>query len=403
MDTSKFIELLRAKIEEANRNVAEIEQFKLVGQRTFGYKANYYDEEQVEGALLKLSQWQQVIQDVLKSYYHSDQHDNYIRFGKTINRVKEGFDYKVEIPKEYRRGITVLSGILESLELLGDLSMGAHEQSSAIAKPKKIFISHSKNDEEFVTELIRLLRLVGFERQEIFCSSIPGYWIGDGKKFLDEIKTHFVDYDLFVIFVHSPRFYDSHIALNEMGAAWVLQSDHSSFLTSDMEFKKMDAVVNNAEISVKVNADDAKPRMTSWMERILKWFGKPMVDINLWESERDDFLKKVNGIIYTSIEDEPKSQAHKLSKEEEDRLKKWIDSGDNTMFQAWFVGGSATFGLGAMNQYVVEAGREMAKWQGFFKRLLSMGLIEETGRDNHGHPKYRLTESAYTYFENKQS
>ena len=97
MDTSKFIELLRAKIDEANRNVTEIEQFRLVGQRTFGYKANYYDEKQVENALLKLTQWQQVIQDVLKSYYHSDQHDNYTRFSKTVNRVKEGFDYKVEI------------------------------------------------------------------------------------------------------------------------------------------------------------------------------------------------------------------------------------------------------------------------------------------------------------------
>lgn len=276
----------------------------------------------------------------------------------------------------------------------------------AISKPKKIFISHSKNDEKFVTELIRLLRLMGFERDEIFCSSVPGYWIGDGKKFLEEIKTHFMDYDLFVIFVHSPRFYDSHIALNEMGAAWVLQSDHSSFLTSDMEFDKMDAVVDNAEISVKINADDAKPRMTSWMERILKWFNKPMVDISLWENERDDFLRKVNAINYTSLKEEPKSQSYMintaLSEEEEGRLKKWVDSGDNTMFQAWYVGGSATFGLGAMNQYVVEAGREMAKWQGFFKRLLAMGLVEEAG-DYHGHPKYRLTESAYTYFENKQS
>lgn len=174
MTTPKFIELLRAKIDEANQNIAEIEKFRFVNERTFGYHAIYYDEEQVEVALNKLKQWQQVLQDVLKAYYQSDNHENYIRFCDTIDRVKKGFDYKAELPKEYQKGITVLSGILESIELLGD-EKSAQDVSHNMIKPKKIFISHSSEDKPFADALVDLLRLMGLNHDEIFCSSTEGY------------------------------------------------------------------------------------------------------------------------------------------------------------------------------------------------------------------------------------
>ena len=118
MQTSKFIEILKDKIAEAYDNINEIAEFHLISTRTFGYTAYYYDEVQVENALSKLKKWQQVIQDILKMQYQSDKHENYIRFAKTIEQVKNGFDYKKELPKEYSNGITVLNGILESINLL---------------------------------------------------------------------------------------------------------------------------------------------------------------------------------------------------------------------------------------------------------------------------------------------
>ena len=314
MDTSKFIELLRAKIDEANRNVTEIEQFRLVGQRTFGYKANYYDEKQVENALLKLTQWQQVIQDVLKSYYHSDQHDNYTRFSKTVNRVKEGFDYKVEIPKEYRKGVAVLSGILESIDLMGEVSMDAREQSNAIPRSKKIFISHASKDKKFTHALILLLNTIGFREDEIFCSSEPGYWIKKGN-FFEVIKEQFEHNDLYVIFIQSPRFYASPVSMNEMGAAWALHSEYYSFLTKDMEYDQMNAVVNNHEIACKVDNDDAKGRLNDWMVELLSYFGKqPIRDFSIWESNRDAFLKTVRRLSYKKVKQSPESTEQSTAK-----------------------------------------------------------------------------------------
>lgn len=309
MQTSKFIELLRGKIAEAHNNINEIAQFRLVNTRIYGYKAYYYDEGQVENALRKLKKWQQVVQDILKMNYQSDKHENYIRFCKSIESVKRGFDYKKELPEEYNNGITVLEGIIESLELLEDNDVTVEKEANNhqdIAtelkhKSKKVFISHSSDDKNFAEALVDLLNVMGFKQEEIFCSSVPGYWIGNGKDFLYEIKTHFINYDLFVIFIHSPRFYNSHISLNEMGAAWALQSEYCSFLTNDMEYDKMDAVVTSHEIAIKVNTDETQSRLNDWKLRILEWFGKLDIDANIWERKRNAFLEIVTSFTYEKV------------------------------------------------------------------------------------------------------
>ena len=44
-------------------------------------------------------------------------------------------------------------------------------------KPKKIFISHSTDDREFVDKLVVLLEKMGVKQTQLFCSSIQGYGI----------------------------------------------------------------------------------------------------------------------------------------------------------------------------------------------------------------------------------
>lgn len=264
-------------------------------------------------------------------------------------------------------------------------------------KPKKIFISHSHDDAEFAKALVNLLVLMGFEaKKEIFCSSVPDCWVEDGEDFIDVIKKHFDEYELYVIYIHSPRFYSSHISLNEMGAAWALQSDHSSFLTSDMDYKNMDGVIDDQEISIKVNADEAPSRLNDWKQRILEWFDKPDVDTNIWERRRNKFIEETKAIVYA----DPKQETTKLSDADAEKLKVWVYADDNELFQAWYSSDSAVFGLGAKNQYTVDTARDIAEWLGFFKRMHEQGFIEKVGYTKEGnHPKYQLTEKAYQYFD----
>lgn len=63
------------------------------------------------------------------------------------------------------------------------MAVKEQKKSPVIEKSKKIFISHSSDDKEFAKALVNLLMLMGFVRDEIYCSSVPGVWITDGKDF----------------------------------------------------------------------------------------------------------------------------------------------------------------------------------------------------------------------------
>ena len=169
-----------------------------------------------------------------------------------------------------------------------------------VNRPRKVFISHKSEDSFFATELIRLLRLyIGAETDLFFCSSVPGYEIDLGKRFLPEIKKQFNEYELLTIIIHSPRYYQSPVCLNEMGASWILETEHYSFLTADCDFNLLKGVIDDKEVAIKVNSSDAKNRMNAFLQMVLRFLGLPELDfsdhrvLSRWEEDRDAFLSAV--------------------------------------------------------------------------------------------------------------
>jgi hypothetical protein len=109
---------------------------------------------------------------------------------------------------------------------------------NTISKTPMIFISHSSKDEAHVTLIVKLLKEMGFDQNKVFCSTIPGYGIGLSQDIYDTLLKLFNEHDLYVIFVHSPNYYESAVSLNEMGAAWVLKSSFCSVLLPGVEYGK---------------------------------------------------------------------------------------------------------------------------------------------------------------------
>ena len=179
----------------------------------------------------------------------------------------------------------------------GDIRTSLKVLRDIYCRPSKIFISHKSEDEDFVKALVKLLRIyLGSEADKIFCSSVSKYKIGVGKEIYPEIKAQFEEYDVFMIIIHSPRYYQSPICLNEMGGAWIQNSECYSFLTADCEYNDLQGVIDNNYISIKVNAKDAKERMNEFIGIVLDFFNKPQIDFSSfsqWEADRDEFLKAV--------------------------------------------------------------------------------------------------------------
>lgn len=198
-------------------------------------------------------------------------------------------------------------------------------------KTPLVFVSHSSKDKEFVDALVNLLDDMGFTKETLFCSSVREYGIPLSGDIFETIRGLFLKHDLYVIFVHSPRFYSSAVSLNEMGAAWVLKTGFCSILTNDMEYAKMKGVVNNANISIKVNEKEAPSLFNDLYKHLSSIFSFQEMDMNKWERKRDQFLSVVRNLKYEEVKDSveensvdmeyKKLQIEKLKAEADARLK----------------------------------------------------------------------------------
>lgn len=128
---------------------------------------------------------------------------------------------------------------------------------------------------------------------------MPGYDIPVGRDIFEYLREQFLEYDIHVIFVHSPSYYQSAVSLNEMGAAWALRSDYTSLLLPGFDFEQMVGVVNNKTIAIKLDNDrlEVKDKLNQLYAQIAGEFGlRKKADV-VWEQKRDRFIDDVLSIV----------------------------------------------------------------------------------------------------------
>ena len=294
---------------------------------------------QVNAIILELSQWQFVTKEFLINTFGETSRYTKL-FEASIIEHKMGFNYKEELTNETNAGIAALNSILESIKVAGYPSFSVQDKEPT--KEPLVFISHSSKDKSFVEALVELLEGIGLDNKTLFCSSVPGYWIGLSKDIFVALQGLITNRSLYVIFVQSPYFYQSPVSLNEMGAAWAVRAEYCSILTPDMEFSKMTAVVNSHQTAIKVNNVDAKARLTEMKDSILSFLGKQDISAVIWERKRDKFLATVDPS-YTSefqanqsVTDEYQQlMVEKMKREKEDLLKASIKGNIYPASQKW--------------------------------------------------------------------
>ena len=288
----KIVELIELKINEGKEILQSISAMR----PTSGPAMNvaYYVSEDVDKCRKAIEKWQLTSKDILIEAF-GENHRYVSTFADTVSRKNSGFNYQREFTFEVNQGLSVLESVVESLQL--GIGLEKKENMNADAKIPMVFISHSSKDKDFVEALVVLLEDLGMDSTNVFCSSIDGYGVGLSQDIFETLRSLFNEHNLFVIFIHSPRYYKSPISLNEMGAAWVLKTDFCSFLTSDMEFSNMSGVVNDSKISIKVNNNDAPARLTELKDKLIALFGLKNIDAIKWERKRNAFLDRVNTII----------------------------------------------------------------------------------------------------------
>lgn len=387
MKTSELIEL---KINEGKIILQDISRMR----PSSGPAINvvYYISEDVEKCRKAIEKWQLTSKDVLIAAF-GETHRYVTSFSDTVSRKNSGFNYQREFTFEVNKGLSVLEGVHESMQL--GVGIENKEEMEAASKSPMVFISHSSKDKGFANALVELLENIGLDSSNLFCSSVEGYGIALSQDIFETLRYLFNEHNLFVIFIHSPRYYMSAVSLNEMGAAWVLKTDFCSFLTTDMEFSKMTGVVNGSTISIKVDASDTASRLTELKDKLTQLFGLPSIDQTKWERKRKAFLTQVLSMEYEEDIKETNSSVS-FSDEELGIFNKWANNDTDSTFMAAWTQTGLNVHFGYHNGFVFPHGEALAEYEDFMNRLQQAGYIVVSGsRDSITY--YSITKRGYDF------
>lgn len=266
-------------------------------------------------------------------------------------------------------------------------------------KKPKIFISHSSNDKDYVSEIVDLLDYFGLTQTQVFCSSLPGYDITINKNIFDFLLEQFEEFNLHIIFIHSHNYYLSPISLNEMGAAWALKNNYTSFLLPGFGFNEMRGVVNSSNIAIKLDNDETevKDKLNQLYDMVVGEFGLiKKADIN-WEQKRNSFLQKIIRINQdraskTSVQDiKPSISAEAV------KLLEIVanDSAGQVLKVSDLSGIEIQVGQISINEKGNH--RDTVLWESVLDELVSIGLLKQV--DAKGQV-FHITNSGYIFLEN---
>lgn len=234
---------------------------------------------------------------------------------KTDDLLKKMSQYNISLPRETNLKRQYLTSILKQSDehilksiqkkekiTTSILQSAIPETPQSIGdnisdQPRKIFISHSKNDSLYVQEIIHILEIIGIESNKIFCSSYEGYGNPLGVNYLDALKEE-LQGNTMVLFVLSRHFFSSNICLCEMGAAWILTQDQIPLYIPPFTPEEANGVFPTRQ-GMFINRKGQLILLKEQLEEEFKI--QKRISFIRWEQQIDKFLKTINESLKHSL------------------------------------------------------------------------------------------------------
>ncbi|MEX6053007.1 toll/interleukin-1 receptor domain-containing protein [Mammaliicoccus sciuri] len=197
---------------------------------------------------------------IIKGFRNSYDLRMYLReLKKTINDIKDLFENKDDLENGLKSINSVLKTPINTYsDSKIDKKIEDENLNNSLIKPKEkkqlYFISHSSKDAKIVKNLAYLINDLGVKNEKIVCTSVPEFGVKHGENIIEFLKQSF-EYDITVIYVISKNYFNSRYCLNEMGAAWIKQTDKIIVKLDDEEIK--DCVLSSSDFYSKYDQDGA--------------------------------------------------------------------------------------------------------------------------------------------------
>ena len=202
---------------------------------------------------------------------------------------------RADVLKDNRYSEDITRDIMEQTQQYIKHVRGESKEEKEKVKKPLLFISHSSANENIATNLVQLLRTLGFNNKNLFCSSVPGYDIKEGEDIYDTLASKFQDYNIFVIFLLSSEYYQSAACLNEMGATWVLKANYSTIVCPGFSIPEIKGAINPSKMAVVLGDNKrVNGKLKNLKDRLIDFFGLPEVeDDTIWENDRNKFIESI--------------------------------------------------------------------------------------------------------------
>ena len=177
---------------------------------------------------------------------------------------------------EHKNNAAKIKVFLDKISLIPDNFIfqnekGEHKNTSSPI----IFISHSSSDKKYGDALRNFIIGLGIKKDQLVYSSHPLHKIPLGQNIYDYLRSR-INNTTFMIFLLSKSYLDSTVSLNEMGAAWLAQTEYLSFYVPNFDFgdnKYLNCAIDKNQMGIKLeNNDILRISMIEFKDRIVELF-----------------------------------------------------------------------------------------------------------------------------------
>jgi len=187
---------------------------------------------------------------------------------------------------QHKKNQETLISFLEELEQIKENPKSESNEKDILMK--NFFISHSSNDKKVCTAFVKLLEKLGVPEEDILYTSSDRHGVPCDENIFDYLKRHIID-EITVFFMLSDNYYESAYCLNEMGAAWIVQNDFSTFLLPNFT-GSINGVIDKDK---KAYSLSSPMDLIELKDKIINQYNTS-ISPKKWEEVKNEFLKIVN-------------------------------------------------------------------------------------------------------------
>lgn len=196
---------------------------------------------------------------------------------------------------EHARNKKLLEEICQELESFDFNNVLPQNKVEAEKSEPLIFLSHRSTDKKYGDALEKLLMGIGVKKEQLIYSSHPLHKIPLDKDIYEYLRLAF-GRKIFVIILWSNEYLESPTCLNEMGAAWVTQSDYTNIYVPSFDFTNPKyyqcAVDKNRMGAILDGSDNCKTSIIELKNKVAEMFSLN-IDEREWMYLLDKFMEEI--------------------------------------------------------------------------------------------------------------